>query len=195
VNLKRWIGMISITCGLAIGVAGLAVDAATSYVGDEMSISDGLMVYRKVGSRDGSGFVGIGMTDPKEYLLPTTPNLGIAGDMRIHGSLSQGEIFGVTPTTIDWKKGNNQQFLAAQYQSEFIFSPPQGTSILTLNVRYNNSAGYLAFKWPSNVKWPLGEKPIMSTANITAADHSDTIFFFYDANRQVYYGVRSYGNK
>lgn len=190
--------MISITCGLAIYVAGLTIDAATSYVGDEMSISDGLMVYRKVTSRDGSGFVGIGMTEAREYLLPTTPNLGVAGSMGLHGAFSQGEIglgVGSTSPAIDWRQGNNQQMRIDGNTPTFTFTAPQGTSILTLNLRYNNSASYGAFTWPATVKWPLGEKPIMSTAGITANDHSDTVFFFYDANRGVYYGVRGYGNK
>lgn len=196
-KLKRWIGIMSIAFGCVVGVMGLTVDGSVSYVGDEMSISDGLMVYRKVTpNREGAGFVGIGMTDPQQYLLPSTPNLGIAGSMRIHGSFSSGEVFGTTGT-IDWRKGNNQQIQIGSSVTTFAFTAPQGTAVLTLKIRYNDGSTFGDFTWgalPATVHWPLGEKPIMSTSN-AEANRSDTVFFFYDANRRVYYGVRSYGNK
>ena len=197
-NLKRWIGMISITCGIAIGVAVGGIDATTSYVGDEMSISDGLLVYRKVTSREGAGFVGIGMTDPKEYLI-STPNLGIGGDMRIHGSFSSG-VYKNSLNTVDWSKGNNQRLdISGTGAKTITFSnPPEGTAILTLKLSYASDVTG-AFTWsasPAAVHWPLGQSPILSTSNsgLTGGEHSDTVFFFYDANRKVYYGVRSYGN-
>ena len=200
-KLKRWIGIMSIAFGCGVGVIGLTVDAATSYVGDEMSISDGLMVYRKVTARDGSGFVGIGMTDPKEYLLPTTPNLGIVGSMRIHGSFSSGENYN-NSNTVDWRKGNNQRLDINGAGTQIInfLNPPQGSAILTLSLRYTAVANGSFFTWqtagvvqsPPGVIWPLGELPIMSSS-LTGSDRIDTVFFFYDANRRVYYGVRSYG--
>lgn len=195
-KLKRWIGIMSIAFGCVVGVMDLTVDGSVSYVGDEMSISDGLMVYRKVNGRPGAGFVGIGMTDPQQYLLPSTPNLGIAGSMRIHGSFSSGEVFGTT-SAIDWRKGNNQQIQIGADVTTFAFTAPQGTAVLTLKIRYNDGSTFGDFTWgasPATVIWPLGEKPIMS-GSLTGTDRSDTVFFFYDANRRVYYGVRSYGNK
>lgn len=199
-KLKRWVGIISIAFGCVVGVMGLTVDGSVSYVGDEMSISDGLMVYRKVNNRSGAGFVGIGMTDPPQYLLPSTPNLGIVGSMRTHGSFSSGEVSGEvfgTTSAIDWRKGNNQQIQIGAGVTTFAFTAPQGTAVLTLKIRYNDGSTFGDFTWgasPATVKWTLGEKPIMS-GSLTGTDRSDTVFFFYDANRRVYYGVRSYGNK
>ena len=184
---------MSIAFGCVVGLNGLTIDSSVSYVGDEMSISDGLMVYRKVNGRPGAGFVGIGMTDPQQYLLPSTPNLGIAGSMRIHGSFSSGEVFGTTGA-IDWRKGNNQQIQIGSGVTTFAFTAPQGTAVLTLKIRYNDGITFGDFTWDQLVNWPLGEKPIMSTSN-AEANRSDTVFFFYDANRRVYYGVRSYGNQ
>lgn len=206
-NLKLWTGILLLSFGLAVGVSIENTMAATSYVGDEMSIYDGLMVYKKVSGRDGSGFVGIGITNINSYPSFTTPNLAVSGNVLVHGNFSSKEVLNTVSATsgtvtIDWNQGNNQRvdFQGAWSGAvNFAFTNPTGraASILTLNLKYSNtSSTFTTFSWPS-VKWPLGQAPILSTANLTNKNHTDTIYFFYycEDGTNKYYGVRSYGDQ
>lgn len=203
---RRFIIALSLLLGIAAFLP--AVLDAESYIGSDMSLSDGLWVYKPEtgGGRDGHGFVGIGITDAKT--LPstpngtvTTPNLAIVGNMRLHGSLTIRDYVTVdtaTPASIDWRRSNNQELQLGGTAGAWTINfgaPPPGPTTLTLLIRYTATSGtYGDFTWTatsSSVKWPQGIKPVLSTPNAVGRNKIDIINFFYDGIS--YYGVKGFG--
>lgn len=187
--------------GMSLPGTLLRTDATTSYMGSDLSISDGLLVYtpqptENAISRDGHGYVGIGLSNVNAYLLSATPNLGIAGTVRIKGAVSNIENVIVTsnsPVEVDWRTGNNQRVnLTAAITPTFTFVPPNGTSSLTLQINYLPSTSYGNITWQpaDKVKWPNNSAPYLAISNSAAVPRFIIIHFFYEAGRGVYYAMR-----
>lgn len=184
--------------GMSLPGTLLRTDATTSYMGSDLSISDGLLVYTPQASRDGDGYVGIGLSNVNAYLLSATPNLGIAGTVRIKGAVSNIENVIVTSSSttvpVDWRNGNNQRVkFTAFVTPKFTFVPPNGTASLTLQINYPNGSSFSStpgFSWDDKVKWPGNASPTYSTTALSSGPHFDIFYFFYEAGRGVYYGVK-----
>lgn len=208
-NLKLKIGIMGVVIGVTLAGTLLRTDATTSYMGSDLSISDGLLVYiPQPAPRDGQGYVGIGLSNVNAYLLAATPNLGIAGTVRIKGAVSNIENVNVTSNSaveVDWRTGNNQRVNLTGGLSDlsFTFRTPNGTASLTLQINYSSEAYYpWSFTWPDNVKWPGGNAPSYSTgatpwsrSTPRTGIHFDIFYFFYEAGRGVYYGVKGVATK
>jgi len=205
VTRKTKVGLFASVAAVIGLISGVTLHSATSYIGSDLSIADGALVYQPDRNRNGEGFVGIGLSNVNALVLGGTPNMAVSGNLRVHGSFSVAEVAQVLSQTsgtitVDWRKSNNQRvdFAAAWAggTATFAFTNPNGTGIYTLQLRYTNtSSTFGAFSWPSSVKWPLGEAPVLSTPNLTTNDHTDTIYFFYEGGAAKYYGVRGFGNR
>ncbi len=86
--------------------------------------------------------------------------------------------------TIDWNNSQKHSIVLTAAPVTLTFVNPVGVGNFLIRL-IQDSAGSRTITWPSNMNWPSGSAPELSTA----ADAIDVITLYYDKNR--YYGVFS----
>ena len=88
-----------------------------------------------------------------------------------------------TADTVDWANGQKQKSTLTDNVT-FTFTAPSGVGNFLLKL-VQDSTGSRTVTWPSNVKWPSGTAPTLSTS----ASAVDIVSFLYDGTN--YYGSSS----
>ncbi|MSR88785.1 MAG: hypothetical protein EXS67_03920 [Candidatus Margulisbacteria bacterium] len=170
--------LLSILALLFVGV--MTANAAESYLDSQtLIVHDSGLVYKL-------GKVGIGTANP-------VASFNIAVSTQFDSNIGFQEIrttSNVTPTTLNWNKGNKQRLaISSSGTTVLIFTNPTPVSMachLQLMLTYTHASGITGITWPASVKWPGGAAPLLSKTQNTL----DIVDFFYING--TYYGVTAF---
>lgn len=164
--------------------------SASSYIGREMSIDDGGLVY-KTGANFGRGYVGIGISNP-------THNFVVSGNIAVHGTVLNCEYLypALSGTwTLNLSSGNQQFVTINAGTTTITFSnTPSAAALYRVGVSYG--AVNATVSWPSGTKFPRGESPSLSNDSV---GNVDWFYLFYDGlasegGTNSYFVIREYGS-
>jgi hypothetical protein len=96
------------------------------------------------------------------------------------GSTPQYQAYTTGSLTIDWTSNQKQRVDLSGSCSSVSFTDPKGIGNFMLHVA--NAGAYTLSGWPSQVKWPGGSAPVITSG----AGKNDLISFYWDGTR--YFG-------
>jgi hypothetical protein len=164
----------NITSGATNLIIGYDNDAPSATASNQLDIGD--LIYGDLSDKR----MGVGISSIK-----TGIELDVNGDLMVRKVFGfNGEVANTSSgsITVDWTKGNRQKLTLANSGVTINFTDPPLDSSLSLVITQDASGSKTVSTWDSDVKWPNGTAPTLTTT----ANAIDMISCLYRSSPKMY---------